>query len=101
MFSKEPSTQRLGKAHAREKFSPLIDSLATNGGVVEITNYGKTTAVLMGYKEYLSLVAKAASLPKPTRQLRGSGKLIGNLEDATNKISKAVAKSIEQTIAKL
>lgn len=92
---------RLGKAQAREQFSPLVESLATNGGVVEITDYGRASAVLISYRDYISLVNQANTSIKPSRQLRGSGVLLSDLEETSKEISKIVADSLKKTIAKL
>jgi prevent-host-death family protein len=92
--------RKFGKAQAREQFSPLVESLAAKGGVVEITDYGKTAAVLLGYKDYLCLMAQAAVSAKPLRQLRGSGVLVADLEDIGKKISKTITDSVASTIAK-
>lgn len=97
----QPQLRRMGKAQAREEFSPLVESLATEGGVIEITDYGKVAAVMLGYKDYMFLVAKANAEFKPKMRLRGSAILIGDLEEATKEISETVMKSIEKTIAEI
>ena len=99
--SKKPLLQRLGKAKVRENFSPLVELLANNGGVIEITDYGKTAAVLLGYEDYLYLTAHAAAPSKTERKLRGSGTLIGDLEGASEEISREIQDSIARTIAQL
>jgi prevent-host-death family protein len=43
--------KRVGKAQAREEFSTLIESVAKGGGAVEITDYGKVSAVLVSEEE--------------------------------------------------
>lgn len=99
--TKKSIAQKLGKAQAREQFSPLVESLAANGGVVEITDYGKAAAVLLGYGDYLSLVTQASISLKPSRALKGSGVLLGNLEETDKEITKMITGSIKKTIAEL
>jgi prevent-host-death family protein len=98
---KKAIRQKLGKAQARERFAPLVESLAANGGVVEITDYGKASAVLLSYKDYMSLVSQASVSLKPSRQLRGSGILLGDLEETGKEISKLITGSLKKTIAEL
>lgn len=93
--------QKLGKAQAREQFSPLVEALATNGGTVEITDYGKMAAVMLGYKDYMLLLARAGIPVKPKRQLRGSMILLGDLEEASKEISKLIWDSVEKTASEL
>jgi hypothetical protein len=84
---------KLGKAQAREQFAPIVESLSINGGVVEVTDYGKVAAVILGYSDYLKLLSKAQEPFKPKRQLAGSGVLIGDLEKASRTISRSILKS--------
>ncbi len=93
--------QKLGKAQARQQFSPLVEALATNGGTVEITDYGKVAAVMLGYKDYIFLLAKAGKPLKPKNQLRGSAILVGDLEEATKDISRLMLESVAKTAAEL
>jgi PHD/YefM family antitoxin component YafN of YafNO toxin-antitoxin module len=99
--SKRRATFRLGKAQARQNFAPLIEPLATVGGTVEITDYGKVAAVMLGYKDYALLLAQASAPIKSKMQLRGSAQLIGDLEEATKEISQSIVDSIEKTAAQL
>jgi PHD/YefM family antitoxin component YafN of YafNO toxin-antitoxin module len=92
---------KLGKAQARQQFAPLVESLATNGGTIEITDYGKVAAVMLGYKDYISLLVKAGVPLKPKNQLRGSMVLIGDLEETTKEISKLILDSVAKTAAEL
>ncbi len=98
---KKSIVQRLGKAQAREQFSPLVESLAVNGGIVEITDYGIAAAVLLGYRDYISLVTQANVPLSPSRQLKGSGVLLGDLEEASKEISKMIAGSIKKTVSEI
>jgi PHD/YefM family antitoxin component YafN of YafNO toxin-antitoxin module len=92
---------RLGKAKAREQFAPLVELLATDGGTVEITDYGKVAAVMLGYKDYMRLVSKADIPLRSEQQLRGSASLLGDLEKATAEITKQVRDSVEKTVREL
>ncbi|MBX9724855.1 MAG: hypothetical protein K2X81_25850 [Candidatus Obscuribacterales bacterium] len=94
-------SHKLGKAQAREKFAPLVEALALHGGVVEITDYGKVSAVMLGYKDYLELVARSNHPLKSMRTLSGSGVLIGNVNEATSEVSRSVKKSIDKTVEQL
>jgi len=93
--------KRLGKAQAREQFAPLVETLATTGGVVEVTDYGKVAAVMLSYKDYLWLVAQANEPFKPKQQLAGSAVLVGELETASQQITDSVLKSLKKTVREL
>lgn len=93
--------QRLGKAEARERFAPLVESLASSGGTVEITDYGKVAAIMLGYRDYMRLLSQAEEPFQSKQQLRGSAVLLGDLEEATEDIAKQVAASVEKTIREL
>lgn len=98
---------KLGKAQARAQFAPLVEALATNGGVIEITDYGKVSAVMLGYNDYMLLLAKANESFKQFKQfkqsraLAGSMTIVGDLEEATKEISAAFATSIKKTAIEL
>ena len=92
---------KLGKSRAREQFAPLVKSLAAGGGVVEVTDYGKIAAVMLGYSDYLQLLAKSQEPFKPKHRLAGSAKLVGNLEKAGREISQSILKSVEESAHKL
>lgn len=42
--------RKLGKAQVKEQFAPIVESLCTDGGVVEVTDYGKVAAAILSYK---------------------------------------------------
>lgn len=98
---KNVSTYRLGKAEARAKFAPLVESLAVDGGTIEITDYGKIAAVMLGYKDYTLLLAKAQLPLKAKMQLRGSAELVDDFEEASKEISKLIIDSVNKTAAQL
>lgn len=93
--------KKLGKAQAREQFAPLVTALSQAGGVVEITDYGKVAAVMLGYKDYLLLLAQAKQPFKAERKLAGSAKLIGDLEEASRQISDSINESIRKSAREL
>ena len=93
--------KKLGKAQAREQFAPLVKALSTVGGVVEVTDYGKVAAVMLGYKDYLWLVAQAKESFKPKRQLAGSAILVGELETASRQITDSVLESLTKSAREL
>ncbi len=86
--------KRLGKAQAREQFAPLIERLLKYGGVIEVTDYGKVAAVMLSYKDYLYLLARAGESFEPKRQLAGSAVLVGELESGSNEIAALVFESL-------
>lgn len=95
--SLKKNLKKLGKAQAREQFAPLVDTLATVGGVVEVTDYGKVAAVMLSYKDYLWLLAQANEPFKPKRQLAGSAVLVGELETASQEITNSALQSLAKT----
>lgn len=93
--------KRLGKSQAREQFAPLVESLSKNGGIVEVTDYGKVVAVMLGYKDYLWLLAQTRVTFKPKRELCGSGELVGDLESASQQIAKSIFESLTKSASEL
>jgi hypothetical protein len=100
-ISSHKSFRKLGKAQVREQFAPIVESLSSGGGVVEITDYGKVAAVMLSYKDYLLLVAQAHESFKPKRQLAGSAVLIGELEAASEQITDSVSESLKKSAHEL
>lgn len=95
--SRKRINKKMGKAQAREQFAPLVESLSTTGGIVEVTDYGKVSAVIIGHKDYLLLLAQANKPLRPRRQLSGSAELVGNIEAASNEIADSIRQSIEKS----
>lgn len=96
-ISKKNLLKRLGKAQARDQFGPLVESLATSGGIVEVTDYGKVAAVIISYKDYLLLVAQAQEPFKPKRKLAGSATLAADLEAASQAITESTLESLSKS----
>ena len=100
-FSGIKYLKKLGKSQAREQFAPLVQALSTTGGVVEVTDYGKVAAVMLGYKDYLWLIAQAQEPFNPKRQLAGSAELVGDLEKAATDVTESVLTSIAKSSSQL
>lgn len=93
--------RKLGKAQARQQFAPLVEALASAGGVVEITDYGKVAAVMLGYKDYLWLLAQSGNPFKPKRQLAGSAILAGDLDKVSKETTESVLDAIDKSAQQL
>jgi prevent-host-death family protein len=95
--------KRMGKAQAREEFSTLIEAVASGGGPVEITDYGKVAAVLISEKEYEWLCACAKINAQPKRDPRGFFVLSDDraLEDASREIEADFEQSIQKSASQL
>lgn len=93
--------KKLGKSQAREQFAPLVESLSRAGGIVEVTDYGKVAAVMLGYKDYLMLLAQTKEPFKPKRRLAGSAVIVGDLEEASKKVSEAFSESLTKSVREL
>ncbi|MCC7531515.1 MAG: hypothetical protein IT342_23635 [Candidatus Melainabacteria bacterium] len=99
--STKKNWKKLGKAQAREQFAPLVESLSKGGGVIEVTDYGRVAAVMLGYKDYLWLLAQAKEPYKPKRQLCGSGVLVGALEKSSKEVTGSIFESLAKTASEL
>ncbi|MBS1999331.1 MAG: hypothetical protein JSS86_23555 [Cyanobacteria bacterium SZAS LIN-2] len=95
------ASRKIGKAQAREQFSPLIESLVTHGGVIEVTDYGKVAAVMLSYSDYLQLLSQAQQPLIPKRQLAGSAELVGDLEVAGREISDLILRNVGTAVHEL
>ena len=93
--------KKFGKAQARDQFGPIVESLSTGDGIVEVTDYGKVAAVMMSYKHYLWLVARANMPITPKVKLAGSAKLAGDLETASQEINDSILNSLNKTAREL
>lgn len=92
---------RLGKSEARARFLTLVETVATGGGPVEITDRGKVAAVLLSHNEYMWLLAMASKRPKTRRSLVGSMVLVADLEEASKQLSDMMIQSIHRRAAEL
>lgn len=99
--SSKKNLRKLGKSQAREQFAPIVESLCRNGGVVEVTDYGKVAAVMLSYKDYLWLIAQANEPFKPKKKLAGSAVLIGDVEGASQQIADSVVESLKHSAHEL
>lgn len=99
--SRKKNLKKLGKAQAREQFAPLVESLSTDGGVVEITDYGKIAAVIISYKDYLWLQAQANEPFKPIRRLAGSAVLVDKVEVGSQQITESILEGLVKSAREL
>lgn len=99
---RQKSSKKLGKAKAREEFSYLVEYVSKGGGPVEITDYGKTAAILIGEEEYKWLCANQLK-KKPKREARGIFKILkeGDLEKARLEVLEDFERSLNATAEKL
>jgi prevent-host-death family protein len=95
------STTRLGKSEAREQFLPLVKALSGSNGAVEITDHGKSVAVLMSYKMYQALLAKGKTTGAAKLSLAGSLTEIADVEEGSREISQAAVKAIKRNLKAL
>ncbi|MBI4533204.1 MAG: type II toxin-antitoxin system prevent-host-death family antitoxin [Candidatus Melainabacteria bacterium] len=93
--------KRIGKSQAREEFSTLVETVAN--GAIEITDYGKVTAVLLSNKEYEWLCACAKTGAQPKCNPRGFFVVSDDLalEEASREIAADFENSIKNTVSKL
>ncbi len=95
-------TKKVWKGSNQEdQFGPIVESLSMGDGIVEVTDYGKVAAVIMSYKHYLWLLARANEPITPKVKLAGSATLVGNLETASQEISDSILNSLNKTASEL
>lgn len=99
---RKKSFKKLGKAKAREEFSYLVEYVSKGGGPVEITDYGKTAAILICEEEYKWLCANQVK-NKPRRSARGVIQIRneGDLEKAHAEVLEDFERSLNETASKL
>ncbi len=90
--------KRVGKAQARDELSALIEAVNTGAGPVEITDYGKVSAVLLSEKEYewLCACAKKSAIPKKD----ACGIISLSDDSALGNAAKQLAADFDASIAK-
>lgn len=93
--------KRMGKAQAREEFSPLVEAVAAGGGPVEITDYGKVVAVLLSEKEYQWLNVCAQRSKSPKQELCGYLVFDEDLEELSREVAADFDKSLKKTARRL
>lgn len=102
--SKKPSgsTTRLGKSEAREKFLPLVRSVAQGGSPIEITEHGESIAVLVNYHQYELMRSRYAAEQQLQQSPVGTIEILcGDLEAASREISDQLLKSINKSAKSL
>ena len=98
---KKIKTQQLTKTQIKQKFTSLIDSLATKGGTIEIIDRGKIIAVMLNYRDYMLLLAQSDVPHKSKFLLCESAELVGDLEAAIKDVSRLMRESVKNTAAQL
>jgi prevent-host-death family protein len=98
--------QTMGKTQARKQFLPLVDQLADNRTVIEITDHDVPVAVLISYEQFLMLKSKIATLTPSSVEripsLIGSGRILtDDLEAASAEITELLLDSIEESARRL
>jgi PHD/YefM family antitoxin component YafN of YafNO toxin-antitoxin module len=94
-----PKNPRIGKAQARKDFLPLVSSLKSSHQTIEITEHGRSVAVLLDYITYQDLISKSTNGLQSfdrVQSLKGSVKILGDLEQARKEINEEFRKSIER-----
>jgi len=91
-------SSRIGKTEARQKFLPLVSELANQPGAIEITDHDRPVAVLVSYSHWSAIISKLArSMDKDSVvDLRGSVKIIGDLEAASKEAGQELLRSVER-----
>lgn len=89
--------KRVSKAHAREQFPELMESVANGMGAIEITDGGKVAAVILSKPEYDWLCACTRNA-KPKRSPRGLMIFSDSaaLDDASEKVRAEFEDSIKR-----
>lgn len=99
------AVQTIGKTQARKEFFPLVDSLNSANSAVEITDHDEPVAVLMSYKNYVALTAKASANLAPSKpkkpNLLGSIVINSDLETASAKLADRFKSAIDDSAENL
>lgn len=92
--------RRIGKTEARQQLLPLINQLANEPMVFEITEHDKPVAMLVSHGRWTAMVSKLKSLLKDTGpknvDLMGSVEIIGDLEAGSKKAGEDLLRSIRR-----
>ena len=94
-------SKSMGKAEARELFSPLVEAVSSGAGAVEITDYGKVKAVLISENEYRWLKAAAEKNTTAKRRAWGLLKFDEDLESLSKQVAADFEASIKKTASEL
>lgn len=97
--------QELGKTEARQSFLRLLDGLESERTTFTITDRGEKVAVIMGYKQYLTLlhlVQKQQSAGAEKKNpFEGLICRVGDLDQSKQRVNELFQKSIKKTRQKL
>lgn len=91
---------RIGKTEARQRFLPLVNQLANESMVFEITEHDKPVAMLVSYGRWAAMVSQLKALtknaePKPI-DLRGSIEILGDLEAGSKRAGEELLRSMRR-----
>lgn len=99
------AVRTIGKTQARKEFFPLVDSLNSLNSAVEITDHDEPVAVLMSYKNFVALTAKASANLAPSKpkqpNLLGSIVINSDLEAASVKLADRFKSAIDDSAENL
>ncbi len=96
-------SQRIGKSQAREEFATLIEKVSKGSGPIEITDYGKVTAIILSEKEYEWLKSCAKRSSQTRREARGLVIIEDEkaITDAAALVRADFEKSLEKSVKQL
>ncbi len=84
----------VGKTQVRKDFLPLVDTLRESNTAIEITDHDKPVAVLIGYEQYVAIMAKACLISEAPANW-GANPLLNSIELKTDDLEAASAKITE------
>ncbi len=89
---------RIGKTEARQNFLPLVSELVRQPGAIEITDHDQPVAVLVSHSHWAAIMSKLAQSnnQSPPVDLRGSVKIIGDLEAASKEAGQELLQSVKR-----
>lgn len=93
-------SRRIGKTEARQQLLPLINQLANEPMVFEITEHDKPVAMLVSHGRWAAMISKLKSLTKNTEpkeiDLRGSVEILGDLDAGSKEAGEALLRSLKR-----
>lgn len=99
------AVKTVGKTQARKEFFPLVDSLNSANSAVEITDHDEPVTVLMSYKNFVALTARASANLAPSKpkkpNLLGSIVINSDLETASAKLADRFKSAIDDSAENL
>lgn len=95
------TVQTLGKTMVRQNFLSMVDKVAEEHILLEITDRNVPVAVMVSYQQWIALLSKEQAESKSPDDLRGSIKIQGNLADSSSAISKLFIDSAKKSAYEL